>query len=73
MKTNKKVNWIKQGFTWALLMFLSTAVLVPLIQGKDLSISNILLAIPVWTIFGLVLGYSMRYVEAKKGASSNEA
>ncbi len=55
-----KSNWIKTGLTWGVLMFLIMSIIYPYVTGQGITWKTIVLGIVIWTIGGLVFGYSMK-------------
>lgn len=54
-------KWIKTGLVWGGLMFLWTIFSAPLF-GNPITLKNVLIAAPLWTISGLLYGYALHYV-----------
>jgi len=53
-------SWIKIGLSWGLFMFIIMSVLFPLYFGSEINFKTILLSIIIWTISGLLFGYTMK-------------
>lgn len=52
-------GWIKHGLSWGLLMFFLLVIVNPILFGESLSIKTIGIGFVVWTIGGLLFGFSM--------------
>lgn len=59
-------GWIKQGLFWAAYMYLFMTFLFPLVFNESYSMTKILIGIPLWIIFGLIYGYSLKYFIERK-------
>jgi hypothetical protein len=55
-----EVSWIKMGLKWGAFMFLIMSIIMPLIDGKKLKLSEIGFGIVIWTLGGLGFGYWMK-------------
>lgn len=53
-------SWIKGGLIWGLFMFTLTTFLFPLFDGTEITWRKILIGIPLWTVVGLGLGYTLK-------------
>jgi len=53
-------NWVKKGLLWGAIGYVVTMVLFPVIDGEDLSVTKLILGIPLWLIVGLALGYLVK-------------
>lgn len=60
-------GWIRTGLVWGLMMFVMMTFIFPLIDGREITMVDILIGVPVWAIGGLLFGYSMKYFSNKKG------
>lgn len=58
--TYKDVPWLKMALAWGGGMFVLMSIIFPLIQGKAITLTLILIGIPVWGIGGLIAGYVMK-------------
>ncbi|WP_228547315.1 hypothetical protein [Nonlabens antarcticus] len=56
---NKK-SWITIGLNWGAFMFLIMSVGFPYFDGQDITWKTLLSGIVIWTIGGLVFGYTMK-------------
>lgn len=61
-------SWMKFGLGWGVFMFVVLNIVFPLIDGKPLELNRLLIALPVWLVFGLAFGYISR----KKQKSDNK-
>lgn len=59
-------KWQKVGLIWGLSMFIFMCFVWPLISGEEITLKKILIGIPIWTIAGLLFGYSQRNNLEKK-------
>ncbi|RKD87934.1 hypothetical protein [Mangrovibacterium diazotrophicum] len=71
LKQNKDWPWIKFGLGWGIFMFLFTTLVLPLIEHETITLRRILIAIPIWLLGGLNLGYLLRKKINKKNGRSN--
>jgi hypothetical protein len=62
-KSNKL--WIKTGLIWGLFMFVSMTFISPLLKGNEITLSDVLISIPVWVLAGLGFGYAMKNIGKK--------
>lgn len=60
--TYKDAPWLKMSLAWGGGMFLLMTVILPVIQGKAITLTIILIGIPVWGVAGLIAGYIMKKV-----------
>lgn len=63
-------SWIKFGLIWGVFMFLMMNIVFPLWDKKDITLKNILIGIPFWTIGGLIFGYVSRKKDNKSNSST---
>lgn len=66
-KKNTTKNWLKSGLYFGVFMFLSMVIIYPLIQGKEITLENIMIGIPLWVVGGLIWGLTMKWWMNKKG------
>lgn len=59
-------SWMKFGLIWGLFMCFIMNVALPLWDNEKLILPKILIAIPIWIVFGLIFGYVSRKKEPKK-------
>lgn len=59
-------SWVKFGLIWGLFMCFVMNVALPLWDNEKLILPKLLIAIPIWIIFGLIFGYVSRKKEPKK-------
>lgn len=64
-------GWIKQGLSWGLFMFVTMTFVLPLIQGDKITLSGILIGIPIWTLASIVFGYTMKSLLGKPKRNKN--
>jgi len=57
----KEVSWLKMAFNFGGPLFLIMTFILPLIEGKPITLRMVLIGIPLWTLGGLVYGYTMKY------------
>lgn len=50
-------KWVKLGLLWAVILYVITILLFPIIDGEKFKTSKILLGIPLWIVTGLIIGY----------------
>jgi hypothetical protein len=53
-------SWVKFGLIWGVFMMLAINVVFPLFDGTGISWVRLLVALPVWVVFGLIFGYVSR-------------
>ena len=66
-KNNTTRNWLKSGLYFGVFMFLCMVIIYPLIRGKEITLEDIMIGIPLWIIGGLVWGLTMKWWMNKKG------
>lgn len=66
-KKNTTKNWLKSGLYFGVFMFLSMVIIYPLIQGKEITLENIMIGVPLWVVGGLIWGLTMKWWMNKKG------
>lgn len=64
-------SWVKFGLIWGAFMMLVINVVFPLLDGSGISGTKILVAFPVWIVFGLIFGYVSRKKPAKNQTEKN--
>ncbi|TXD49580.1 hypothetical protein [Polaribacter sp. IC063] len=55
-----KKSWIKTGLSWGGFMFIVISILFPYFENQEITLKNILIGLVLWTIAGLVFGYTMK-------------
>ena len=63
-------GWIKEGLGWGLFMFIFMTFLYPFFSGETIELKNVLTAIPIWTIGGLLFGYTMKLFMGTKNKTT---
>lgn len=53
-------SWIQTGLSWGLFMFIMMSVIFPFIDGSPINVNTILLGLVVWTIAGLLFGFTLK-------------
>lgn len=53
-------KWIKVGLAWGLWMFVIMSFIFPYFNKEDITIKSILLGLIIWSLAGLVFGYTMK-------------
>ena len=66
-KNNTTRNWLKSGLYFGVFMFLCMVIIYPLIRGKEITLEDIMIGMPLWIIGGLVWGLTMKWWMNKKG------
>jgi len=61
-----KVQWFLSGLIFGFLMYVFMVVLSPLIKGENLNQKELLIGIPIWTVAGLLFGFTMKIINGKK-------
>jgi len=61
-----KTKWLRAGLGWGLFMYIFMTILFPLMKGETITQKGLLIGIPLWTIGGLVFGYTMKRFTNKK-------
>lgn len=64
---NTTEHWLISGIVFGLFMFIIMVVIIPIIKGETITIKNIIIGIPLWTIGGLAWGYLMKLWMNKQG------
>jgi len=60
-----KSKWWRAGLIWGFFMYVTLTILFPFIQGKDITQKALLIGIPLWTVGGLLFGYTMKRINKK--------
>ncbi len=61
-----KNNWVLKGLFWGSFMFLTLAIVMPLLEGVHLVPRVVIIKLVVWLLMGLAYGYTMHHIERKK-------
>jgi len=59
-------DWAKTGLSWGLAMFIIMVFVFPYFEGGEITTKRILLGAVLWTVLGLLFGYSLRKRMIKK-------
>lgn len=59
------INWVNEGLWFGSFMFVFMELIFPLVQREGLILSKILIGIVVWTLGGLLFGYTMKKLMKK--------
>jgi len=55
-------RWIKEGLLFGILMFIIMQLILPYINGDDITQASLLIAVPVWLFAGIFYGLTIRYL-----------
>lgn len=66
-------GWIKTGLGWGATMFILMSVLFPLIWGDALSAMRLLIEAVIWTLGGILFGYTLKLINGKKMNATESA
>ena len=55
-----KINWKKTGLSWGGFMFIIMSFVFPYFSGQEITLKSISLGAVIWTIAGLLFGYTMK-------------
>ena len=58
--------WWHSGLIWGFLMYVSMVIVLPLIKGENITQKGLLIGIPLWTVGGLLFGYTMKRINGKR-------
>ena len=58
-----KKKWVIRGLIWGWLTYLSVTIAMAIFQGEHLSAGRIAGELALWTVFGLLWGYTMNFYE----------
>ncbi|MES2003850.1 MAG: hypothetical protein V4450_04970 [Bacteroidota bacterium] len=58
--TPPSYNWLREGFSFGFFMFIILTLLIPLIDGRPITLKGMLIDLPIWLIAGLVYGLVMK-------------
>ena len=61
-----KYQWWLSGLIWGFLMYVSMVIIFPLIKGENITQKGLLIGIPLWTVGGLLFGYTMKRITGKR-------
>jgi hypothetical protein len=64
---NRNSLWILKGLFWGFFMFLVMAIATPYAEGIQLQPDQLLIKFFIWMVAGLACGYSVHWIERKKG------
>lgn len=53
-------SWVKFGLLWGVFMFVVINIVFPLVDGEEITLTRILVGLPVWLVFGIIFGYVSR-------------
>ena len=67
---NSTKAWLKRGLLFGFFMFVIMGLIFPLIYGSKITLPNVLIAIPLWTIAGIAWGATMKWWMSKIGEDS---
>jgi len=59
-------DWAKTGLSWGLAMFIIMVFVFPYFEDGEITTKRILLGAVLWTVLGLLFGYSLRKRMIKK-------
>lgn len=59
-------SWWKAGLSWGVFMFLFMTIIIPLLQKEEITKEKVMISIPIWTIGGLLFGYTMKKFNGSK-------
>ncbi len=62
-----KKTWIKTGLGYGAIMFLIMSIGFPYFEDHEITLKSLTVGIVVWTIFGLIFGYTMKSYMSKRG------
>jgi hypothetical protein len=62
-------GWIRQGLYWGLFMYVFMVLLFPLLTRDPITLKEVLVGIPFWTLGGLGYGYVMKWIMQRKKKS----
>ena len=66
-KVKTKKFWIRNGLTFGLVMYIFQTILSPLMQGDEINVRMLIIAAPIWFLFGLGFGYMNKSFITRKG------
>jgi hypothetical protein len=69
-QTSIKKTWLKIGLKFGGMMFLLMSIGFPLLTGTEITLSSITFGLLIWTIAGLIFGFTMRIVLSQKGKNA---
>ena len=58
--TTPEYNWVTQGLSFGLFMFVFMDLIFPLFDGEGYHPIKILVGVVIWTLAGLLFGYVMK-------------
>lgn len=59
-------HWAVYGILWGLFMYVVMTFIVPLIRAEEITTRQILTAIPIWLIGGLIFGYINKLIKDRE-------
>jgi len=63
--TTPEFNWVAQGLSWGVFMFLFMDILFPLFEGEGYQPIKLAIGAIVWTLGGLLFGYVLKQLMFK--------
>ena len=62
----ESTSWIKMGIIFSGIMFILMTIIIPLLEGKEITLKMILTGILIWTLAGQGFSYFMKYWMARR-------
>ena len=59
-------QWWRAGLFFGFIMYVFNTILNPLVEGENITLTGLLIGIPIWTIVGFLFGYTMKFINRKK-------
>lgn len=60
-------TWLYSGLTWGGFMFIMMSLIFPFLMGEEISTNSLLFGALIWTIAGLIFGYTLNWYLRRKG------
>lgn len=49
-------KWVWKGLLWAVLFYIVTIIIFPILEGESISAYKVVIGIPIWLVTGLSIG-----------------
>lgn len=69
--TTPEFNWVTQGLSWGVFMFLFMDILFPLFEGEDYKPLKLITGAVIWILGGLLFGYAMKRLMFKPSTKTS--
>lgn len=71
--TTPEFNWVTQGMSWGVFMFLCMDIIFPLFDGEKYEPLKLILGAVIWVFGGLLFGYAMKKLMFKQSNNTPQS